>query len=166
MLLRAITLCVYFVGQPLSPISSSSFFTKVLANFSTLVFNINFLKYFFIYGCTGSFLLHIGFLWVQFSSAVQSCLTLCNPMDCRMPGFPVHHQLPELAQTCPLSQWCHPTISSSVVPFSCLSSNGNPLQYSCLENPMDGVACYRLLHPWGCRVRRDCVTSLHFTCLP
>ena len=99
MLLRAITLCVYFVGQPLSPISSSSFFTKVLANFSTLVFNINFLKYFFIYGCTGSFLLHIGFLWVQFSSAVQSCLTLCNPMDCSMPGFPVHHQLPELAQT-------------------------------------------------------------------
>ena len=26
----------------------------------------------------------------------QSCLTLCNPMDCSMPGFPVHHQLPEL----------------------------------------------------------------------
>ena len=25
--------------------------------------------------------------------------TLCNPMDCSMPGFPVHHQLPELAQT-------------------------------------------------------------------
>ena len=28
-----------------------------------------------------------------------SCLTLCNPMDCSMPGFPVRHQLPELAQT-------------------------------------------------------------------
>ena len=27
------------------------------------------------------------------------CLTLCDPMDCSMPGFPVHHQLPELAQT-------------------------------------------------------------------
>ena len=26
-----------------------------------------------------------------------SCLILCDPMDCRMPGFPVHHQLPELA---------------------------------------------------------------------
>ena len=26
-------------------------------------------------------------------------LTLCNPMDCSTPGFPVHHQLPELAQT-------------------------------------------------------------------
>ena len=29
----------------------------------------------------------------------QSCLTLCDPMDCSTPGFPVHHQLPELAQT-------------------------------------------------------------------
>ena len=29
----------------------------------------------------------------------QSCLTLCNPMDCSTPGFPVHHQLPEFAQT-------------------------------------------------------------------
>ena len=36
---------------------------------------------------------------VQFGSVTQSCLTLCNPMDCNMPGFFVHHQLPELAQT-------------------------------------------------------------------
>ena len=36
---------------------------------------------------------------VQFSSVAQSCPTLCNPMDCSMPGFPVHYQLPELAQT-------------------------------------------------------------------
>ena len=35
----------------------------------------------------------------QFSSVAQSCLTLCNPMDCSTPGFPVHHRLPELAQT-------------------------------------------------------------------
>ena len=28
-----------------------------------------------------------------------SCLTFCNPMDCSTPGFPVHHQVPELAQT-------------------------------------------------------------------
>ena len=35
---------------------------------------------------------------VQFSSAAQSCLTLWDPMDCSTPGFPVHHQLPELAQ--------------------------------------------------------------------
>ena len=33
------------------------------------------------------------------SSVAQLCLTLCDPMDCSMPGFRVHHQLPELAQT-------------------------------------------------------------------
>jgi len=36
--------------------------------------------------------------WVQFSSVAQLCLTLSNPMDCSTPGFPVHHQLPELTQ--------------------------------------------------------------------
>ena len=36
---------------------------------------------------------------VQLSSVVQLCPTLCNSMDCSMSGFPVHHQLPELAQT-------------------------------------------------------------------
>ena len=60
---------------------------------------------------------------VQFSSVVQSCLTLCDPMDSRMPGLPVYHQLPVYPSSCPLSRWCHPTISSSVVPFSsCLQS--------------------------------------------
>ena len=36
---------------------------------------------------------------VQFSSVAQSCLTLCNPMRCSMPGLPVHHQLLEFTQT-------------------------------------------------------------------
>ena len=36
---------------------------------------------------------------VQFSSVAQSSLTVCNPMNCSMPGFPVHQQLPELTQT-------------------------------------------------------------------
>ena len=36
---------------------------------------------------------------VQFSSVAQSCLTLCDPMDCTTPGFPVHHQLLALTQT-------------------------------------------------------------------
>ena len=36
---------------------------------------------------------------LQFSLFAQSCLTLNNPVDCSTPGFPVHHQLPELAQT-------------------------------------------------------------------
>ena len=52
----------------------------------------------------------------QFSSVAQSCPTLCNPMDCSTPGFPVHYQLPELtSNSCPSSQWCHPAISSSVI---------------------------------------------------
>ena len=38
-------------------------------------------------------------LSVQFSSVAQSCLTLCNPIDCSTSGFPVHHQLPEVPQT-------------------------------------------------------------------
>ena len=38
-------------------------------------------------------------LSVQFSSIAQSCPTLCDPMDCSTPGFPVHHQLPKLTQT-------------------------------------------------------------------
>ena len=36
---------------------------------------------------------------IQFSSVAQSCPTLCSPMDCSTPGLPVHHQLPEFAQT-------------------------------------------------------------------
>ena len=54
----------------------------------------------------------------------QLCPTLCDPMDCSTPGSPVLHHLPEFAQTqCPSSRWCHPTTSSSVVPFlSCLQS--------------------------------------------
>ena len=56
---------------------------------------------------------------VQFSSVAQSCPTLCDPMNRSTPGLPVHHQLPEFTQTQrPSSQWCHPAISSSVVPFS------------------------------------------------
>ena len=38
-------------------------------------------------------------LKIQFSSVTESCSTIFDPIDCSMPGFPVHHQLPELAQT-------------------------------------------------------------------
>ena len=48
----------------------------------------------------------------------QSCLILCDLMDYSTPGFPVLHYLLEFAQTRPLSQWCYPIISSSIVPFS------------------------------------------------
>ena len=67
---------------------------------------------------------------VQFSSVTQSCLTLCDPMDCSSPGFPVHHQLLELVQTHihqvsdaiqpphPLSSPSPPSIFPSISVFS------------------------------------------------
>ena len=51
-------------------------------------------------------------------SVTKSCLILRDPMDCSPPSFPVPPHLPEFAQACPLNQWCHPTISSSVTLFS------------------------------------------------
>ena len=54
------------------------------------------------------------------SSVAQSCLTLCNPMNCSTPGLPVNHQLPEFTKT--HIHRVH-AISSSVVPFcSCPQS--------------------------------------------
>ena len=37
--------------------------------------------------------------WVQFSSVIQLCPTLCDPMNCSRPGLPVHHQLLDFTQT-------------------------------------------------------------------
>ena len=39
------------------------------------------------------------YLRIPFSSIILLCSTLCDPMNCITPGFPIHHQLPELAQT-------------------------------------------------------------------
>ena len=60
----------------------------------------------------------------QFSSVAQSCPTFCDFMDCRMPGFPVHYQLQELAHThvhqvSDAIQPSHPVVpfSSHLLPF-------------------------------------------------
>ena len=63
-------------------------------------------------------------LSVQFSSVAQLCLTLCDPMDCSTPGFPVHHQIPELAQT-----HVH-RVSDAIQPSHPLSSSFS----SCLQS--------------------------------
>ena len=69
----------------------------------------------------------MGVAWklIQVSSVAQSCPALCNPMDGSMPGFPVYHQLPKLAQThfhrvgdaiqpsCPLSSPSPPAFNLS-----------------------------------------------------
>ena len=59
-----------------------------------------------------------------FSSVAQLCTTLCNPMDCMCARPPCPSPTPRTcSSSCPLSHWCHPTISSSVFPFpSCLQS--------------------------------------------
>ena len=52
-------------------------------------------------------------------SVAPSCPNLCDPMDCSIRGFPFLNHLLEFSQNSrPLSQWCHPTILSSDVPFS------------------------------------------------
>ena len=56
---------------------------------------------------------------LQFSSVAQSCPTLCDPINCHTPSLPCPSPTPRVySNSCPLSRWCHPTITSSVVPFS------------------------------------------------
>ena len=67
---------------------------------------------------------------VQFTSVSQSCPTLCNHMNCSMPGLPVHHQLPEFTQThihrvSDAIQPSHPLLSPS-------PPAPNPSQHQCL----------------------------------
>ena len=66
---------------------------------------------------------------VQFSSVAQSCLTICDPMNCSMPGLPVHHQLPEFTHT-----HVH-RVSDAIQPSHPLSSPSpapNPSQHQSL----------------------------------
>ena len=57
------------------------------------------------------------------SSVTQLCPTRCNSMDCSTPGFPVHHQLPDLAQT--HVHW----VSDAIQPSPPLSSTSPPALY-------------------------------------
>ena len=57
---------------------------------------------------------------LQFSSVAQSCPTLCSPMDCNMPGLPVHHQLLEFTQT--YVHW----VGDAIQPSHSLSSPSPP----------------------------------------
>ena len=67
--------------------------------------------------------LHFFIIIEKRKKVAQSCLTLCDPRDCNMSGFPYPSPTPRAcSNSCPWSRWCPPTISSSVVPFSCLRS--------------------------------------------
>ena len=64
----------------------------------------------------------------RFSSVAQSCPSLCDPMDCSTPGFPVHHQLPKFTQT-----HVNP-VGDAIQPSHPLSSPSPPA-FSVNENP-------------------------------
>ena len=66
-------------------------------------------------------------LYPHFTSVPQSCLTLCNCMDCSTPGLPVHHQLTEFTQT--HVQWVSDTIQPSPPLLSPSPPAPNPSQH-------------------------------------
>ena len=71
----------------------------------------------------------LSFSSVQFSSVTQLCPTLCDCINCSMPGFPVHHQLPKLAQTHvhwfgEAIQPSHPLLSPSPPAFNLAQHQG------------------------------------------
>ena len=96
-----VTVYVFLSNSNLPPLFSLSFSCLItmsrtsklcwikVARMDILVF---FLIFTILYDVNCRFVIH-------FSSITQSCPTLCDPMYCSTPGFPVHHQLPELAQT-------------------------------------------------------------------
>ena len=67
------------------------------------------------------------------SSIAQSCLTLCDPLDCSTPGLPVHPQIPESTQThrvvMPSNRLilCHPLLLPSIFPSIRVFSNESVL---------------------------------------
>ena len=87
---------------------------------------------------------------VHFSSAAQSCPTLCDPMDCSTPGFPVHHQLPEFTQTQvhrvgDAIQPSHP-LSSPSPPASSLCQHQGLFQWVSSSHQVPKVLEFQLHH--------------------
>ena len=84
----------------------------------------------------------------QFSSVAQLCPTLCSPMECSMPGFLVHHQLQELAQThvhqvSDAIQPSHPLSSPSPPTFT-LSQHQGLFQWVSSSNQVAKVLEFQL----------------------
>ena len=81
------------------------------------------------YGIQSRYLTFIQLFSVQLSSVSQLCLTLCDAMDGSMPGFPVHHQIPELIQihvhqVGDVIQSSHPLSSPSPLAFNLSQHQG------------------------------------------
>ena len=85
----------------------------------------------------------------QLSSVAQLCPTLCDPMDCSTPGFPVHHQLLEVAQihVHQVSDAIQPSILSSRSPTALnLSQHQGLFQQVSSLHPVAKVLEYQLQH--------------------
>ena len=105
----------------------------------------------FLYSC----IFHIKFLslvpsWYYCCSVSQSCLTLCNPMDCSTPDFPVHHHLLELAQTHvhrvgDAIQPSHPLLSPSPPAFN-LSQHQGLFKWVSSSHQVSKVLGFQLQH--------------------
>ena len=94
----------------------------------------------------------------QFSSVTQSSPTLCNPMNCSMPGFTVHYQLPELAQT-----HVH-QVGDAIQPSNPLSSPSPATCSVFLPGKFRGQRCLVGSNPWlqsNCK-QSDTTKQLHF----
>ena len=87
---------------------------------------------------------------IQLSSVAQLCPTLCDPMDCSTPGFPVHHQLPEYTQTHvhwvgDAIQPSHPLSSPSPLAFN-LSQHQGLFQWVSSSHQVAKVLDFQLQH--------------------
>ena len=87
----------------------------------------------------------------QFSSVAQSCLTLCDPMNCSTPGLPVHHQLPESTQTHvhrvdDAIQPSHPLSSLSPPDFN-LSQHQGLFEWVSSSHQVAKILEFQLHHP-------------------
>ena len=111
-LYRGVPLLDHMVMRSLDSWGTARLFSKVAAPFYQPLWGLQFLH-----------------IFVQFSSVAQSCPTLCDYMDCSTPGFPVRHQLPELAQTrvhrvSNAIQPSHPLLSPSPPAFNLSQHQG------------------------------------------
>ena len=108
------------MSQSVLPIfSSRSFMVSGLEFRSLIHFELVFV--YDVKKCFNFIILH-----VQFSSVTKSCLTLCDPVDCSTPGFPVHHQLWNLLKLMFIKSvmpsnhltLCHPLLLLPTIPPS------------------------------------------------
>ena len=90
---------------------------------------------------------------ISISSVTQLCLTLCNTMDCSMPGFSVHYQLPELTQT--HVHWVddaiqpfHPLLSPSPPAFD-LSQHQGVFQWVSSSHQVAKVLAFQIQHQYS-----------------